>query len=305
MAPLPDDDDLAPPDDDDVWHGHEPPPPPPPVDLTPPPDAPTPGAVLGRLQSYRDRGAKPTAASAPLAPPRKKRAASTQAPPAPAPAEPPPPPAAPRPEPVAASAPPAPAPEPPPPAAPPPAATPSGPPSPSPSADLPSEDTTAPPTPGGPRRDPARPDPRGSALCDGTRWRRFVHALPREDGMGPVKAALATAGFLSAADGVIHVGFEGTVGLNQARNLSSHPALQESLAEAFGPSARLSFSLDPEGRAGRTLNEEIDRLREERRLALDANARNHTRVQLALGWFEGGRIDGVRLPEIKEVTDVQ
>ena len=123
--------------------------------------------------------------------------------------------------------------------------------------------------------------------------------------MGPVKAALATAGFLAAVDGEIHVGFEGTVGLNQARNLSSHPALEEALATTFGEGTRLAFSLDADGNSGRTLNEEVDRIRAQRRADLDDAARSHPTVQLTLAQFDGARIEGVRLPEVKEVTDVQ
>ncbi len=299
LPPMPDDE-FAPPEDE--LAAMAPVPPSPPLESRPPAEAPTPGAVLGRLKSYRDRSARAPGSTDDAAPtaPEPSTTPSEPAAPSPTPGSPPPAPAQAAPSSQAA---------PPSPASPPPPSSQAAPPSP---ASPPSPAPRPPPTqarkaPSGPAplRDPTRPDPAGSDLCGAQAWRRFVHALPREEGMGPVKAALATSGFLSAGDGAIHVGFEGTVGLNQARNLSCHPALEEALAVAFGEGTRLAFSLDVDGLSGRTLNEEVDRLRAERRDALDANARSHTTVQLTLAQFEGARIEGVRLPEIKEVTDVQ
>jgi DNA polymerase III subunit gamma/tau len=284
LPPMPDDDDA--PADNDFGHHDSVEPPPPAKPYVPPKDVPTAGAVLGRLKSYRSRAGAPEEpavrdASPPAKTPKIEPAVAAPEPPAP--------------EPPASDPSPAPTPAP---APPPPAAAPDPAPTPPPKA-------RKTPVPAESARDPKRPDPSGTDLCDAIRWRRFVHALPRDEGMGPVKAALATAGFVAANDGVVSLGFEGMVGLNQARNLASHPSLEEAVAGAFGEGTKLAFSLDPNGQAGRTLNEEVDRLLAKRRAALEADARAHDTVQLALSQFEGSRIEAVRIPEIKEVSDVQ
>ncbi len=154
-------------------------------------------------------------------------------------------------------------------------------------------------------RDPKRPDPTGSDFCDARRWRRFVHALGGENGMGPVRAALAGAGFMGTAEQRIRLGFAGKISLTQARNLCEMAELQDQLSDTFGAGVALDLQLDEDAASGRSLNEELDLRRAEMRAELEAGARNHPAVARAQTTFPGAEITGVRVPEIKEVDDVR
>ncbi|MEE2830583.1 MAG: hypothetical protein VX498_15450, partial [Myxococcota bacterium] len=152
---------------------------------------------------------------------------------------------------------------------------------------------------------PDRPDPPGSDLCDATRWRRFVHELSQREGMGPISAPLAHAGFLQAQDKTISIGFQAAVSMRQMTELSSSPLLQQSLDEAFGGGTTLAWELDADGRSGRSLAEELRLLRAERRTELTEKAQEDPAVKQVQTVFPGTEITDVILPKSMETPDVR
>jgi len=261
------------------------------------------GDVLNKLLNFHKTGGNGSGG-----PPRPAPAPSAPAPPAAPPVEaaPPAPPVAeePAPPPVEAAPPPPVAEEPAPPpveAAPPPPRRAAPRPAPAPPTSTPARRRP----PAEPQLPPDRPDPEGSELCDGTRWRRFVFGLRGRNDLGASVAALARAGFLGASDGTIHLGFGSEIAVRQMESLAATPGLMDALQGVFGGDAKLSWSLDDDSRRGRSLVEELELRKAALAAKLDADSRADGAVQMALEMFEGSEIAGVRLPDNLEVDDVR
>lgn len=154
--------------------------------------------------------------------------------------------------------------------------------------------------------DPARPDPAGSALCDGQKWRRFVHALASDEQLTVVRGMLARSGFLSADGDTIRVGFFSAVTLRNVEGELDDSNLRAAARAWFGRDVTIACSLDDAGASGRSLAEELDRIRAEKAADLRAKALSHPAVTGTLDIFPGSTVLGEpRIPEIQEITDVQ
>ena len=181
-----------------------------------------------------------------------------------------------------------------------------------PSAPAPSSDDDDDPAPAPPPRreaptrlDPARPDPPGTDLCDGQRWRRFVHGLGADEQLTVLRGMLARSGFLSTEGDVIHVGFFSTVTLQNAEAELDEPAFQSAARAYFGRDVTLGCTTDATGASGRSLAEELDRIRAERTASLRADALAHPAVTATQNVFPGATVAGEpRIPAIEEISDV-
>ncbi len=88
-------------------------------------------------------------------------------------------------------------------------------------------------------------------------------------------------------------------------SVAEHPTLLASLSDSFGEGTTLSWSHDPEGRASRTLSEELELRRTEMTQDLDTSARNDPAVVRTMELFPGATIEKVSLPKNLEVEDVR
>ena len=156
-----------------------------------------------------------------------------------------------------------------------------------------------------PSLDPARPDPPGGPRCDAPGWRRFVHGLDGENGRGPLRAAFAVAGFLGNEGDTVRLGFQSELTLKHARRALDDARLLEALSARFDPPITLDLVHDPEGLGGRTLQEELERIRGERTAKLEADARNHPAVEVVRKVFPGAEVRAVKTPRVEEIHDVR
>jgi hypothetical protein len=115
---------------------------------------------------------------------------------------------------------------------------------------------------------------------------------------------LSRGGFLGEEDGTVRVGFRSDVSLRQAERLAEGSDLQAHVRDWFGRDLRLTFVADPESRAGRTLAEEMDRIRGERLADMEGHARAHDAVKRVLTRFPGARVESIQLPDHVEISDV-
>ncbi len=153
--------------------------------------------------------------------------------------------------------------------------------------------------------DPLRPDPPGGARCDAPTWRRFVHGIGAGGSTGPLRAAFAVASFLGNEGDAVQLGFQSELTLKHARRALEDERLTAALEAAFDGPVTLDLQHDPEGRGGRTLQEELERIRREQTAALDAGARAHAAVATVEKVFPGAAIRSVKPPRIEEIHDVQ
>ncbi len=161
--------------------------------------------------------------------------------------------------------------------------------------------TTAPPlTP-----PPASENGAKDALCDARGWRRFIHSLEGNERLSPLQALLATSGLLSCEDRTLELGFDSEPTLQQAERLVTEDGFMEQAEQHFGVGIELRFTLDEAGRRAGSLSEELERIRSEHRKRLDEASRQHPAVSRSLDTFPGTVIDVVRVPELKEISDVQ
>jgi hypothetical protein len=156
-----------------------------------------------------------------------------------------------------------------------------------------------------PEFDESRPDPAGSALCDASRWRRFVHSLADRPTLGPAVAAFARAGFLGADGTTIAIGFATEIGLRQMESLASTPGLMESVRAEFGDDVRLAWSVDVEDRRGRSLSDELLVRRRDKEQQVDSASRADQAVERVLARFPGSEIATVTFPDDLEIDDVR
>jgi hypothetical protein len=150
-----------------------------------------------------------------------------------------------------------------------------------------------------------RPDPPGSALCDATRWRRFVHQFGQQEKMGALSAPLAMAGFVGTEGQTISIGFLSSLPLRQMEEVAVSADLQSALHASFGEGTRLIWSFDRDGKSGRSLIEELRLQRAERRAELEERATGNAAVARVQDTFPGAQIADVFLPETLEITDVR
>jgi DNA polymerase-3 subunit gamma/tau len=153
--------------------------------------------------------------------------------------------------------------------------------------------------------DEHRPDPPGTALCDATRWRRFVHQFGQEKGMGVVCAPLAMAGFVGTEGQSISIGFASPLPMRQMEEVCGLAVLQTALHENFGEGTSLTWIMDREGLSGRSLVEELRLQRAERRAELEERAVGSEAVALVQEVFPGSKIADVFLPDTLEITHVR
>ena len=154
--------------------------------------------------------------------------------------------------------------------------------------------------------DPARPDPAGTALCDGPRWRRFVHSLGDDEQSDVLRGLLSRSGFLTTDGDTIHVGFSSEVTLRNVEAEIDDSGLRASARVWFGRDVTISCSLDTTGASGRSLADELARIRAEKTAALRAEALVHPAVTATLDIFPGAAVVGEpRIPDIQEIDDVQ
>ena len=155
------------------------------------------------------------------------------------------------------------------------------------------------------RLDPARPDPPGNALCDAPKWRQFVHALSADDGITVLRGMLARGGFLGADDATIHVGFTSQVTLKNVLAEIDDDALKAAARSWFGKDVTIACVIDADGASGRSLAEELDRIRAEKTATLRADALASPAVANTLDVFPGAAVVGEpRIPDIQEISDV-
>ena len=145
----------------------------------------------------------------------------------------------------------------------------------------------------------------GVQLCDAKGWRRFVHSLEGTERLAPLQALLATSGLLSCNQRALELGFDSEPTLQQAERLISEDGFMERAEQHFGGLVELRFVLDEAGRRAISLAEELERIRTEHRQRLDEASRQHPAVSRSLDMFPGAVIDDVRVPELKEISDVQ
>ena len=156
------------------------------------------------------------------------------------------------------------------------------------------------------RLDPGRPDPAGTDLCDGQKWRRFVHSLASDEQITVLRGMLARSGFLSTDGDTIHIGFFSGVTLRNVQAELDDSNLQAAARAWFGRDVTIACGLDTAGASGRSLAEELDRLRAKKAAELRAQALSHPAVTGTLDIFPGSAVLGEpRIPEIQEITDVQ
>ena len=152
---------------------------------------------------------------------------------------------------------------------------------------------------------PDRPDPPGTDLCDAVTWRRFVHSLSDEESLSVGRGMLARSGFLSASGTSITVGFYSNHTLRNAIIELEDDALQAAITEHFGDGVTLDPVLDDDGVSGRSLAEELDRLRAIKTEELRQAALAHPAVTTAQRVFQGATIIGEpRIPPIEEIAHV-
>jgi DNA polymerase-3 subunit gamma/tau len=150
-----------------------------------------------------------------------------------------------------------------------------------------------------------RPDPPGTALCDATRWRRFVHQFGQQKGMGVVCAPLAIAGFIGTEGQSISIGFASSLPMRQMEEVCGLAVLQTALHESFGEGTSLCWIMDREGVSGRSLVEELRLQRAEQRAELEERAVGSEAVALVQEVFPGSKIADVFLPDTLEITHVR
>ena len=154
--------------------------------------------------------------------------------------------------------------------------------------------------------DPSRDDPPGSDLCDGPRWRQFVHSLADDENLGVARGLLARSGFLGVDGTTIRIGFYSSVTLSKVGAELEDDAVQAALVDSFGAGVTLETLMDEDGSSGRSLAEEIDRIKAARTSKLRAEALTHPAIGATQEVFPGARIIGEpRVPPIEEVTDVR
>ncbi|MCO4773568.1 MAG: hypothetical protein KDA24_26280, partial [Deltaproteobacteria bacterium] len=150
-----------------------------------------------------------------------------------------------------------------------------------------------------------RPDPPGTDLCDGSKWRKFVHSLGSEDSLGVARGMLARSGFMGCDDKRITVGFYSAVTLEKVVPELDDEGVIASLADWFGAATTLDLVLDTEGVSGRSLAEEIDRIKAEKTAILRREALNSPAVTVTQEVFPGASVIGEpRIPAIQEIADV-
>ncbi len=161
--------------------------------------------------------------------------------------------------------------------------------------------TAAPP----PTPTPASESGATDALCDARGWRRFIHGLEGNERLSPLQALLATSGLLSCEGRTLELGFDSEPTLEQAERLVTEDGFMEQAEQHFGVGIELVFTLDEANRRAGSLSEELERIRSEHRKRLDEASRQHPAVSRSLDTFPGAVIDVVRVPELKEINDVQ
>jgi hypothetical protein len=152
---------------------------------------------------------------------------------------------------------------------------------------------------------PDRPDPKGGELCDAQRWRRFVHSLSGDETMTVVRGMLARSGYMSETGNTLTVGFYSAVTLRNALPEMSDDVLGGALKDYFGSAVTIDPVLDAEGVSGRSLAEELDRIRAIKRGELRRDALAHPAITTAQDLFPGASIVGEpRIPAIEDIQDV-
>jgi DNA polymerase III subunit gamma/tau len=156
--------------------------------------------------------------------------------------------------------------------------------------------------------DPRRSDPPGTELCDGTKWRRFVHRLQGREEIAELVAALGRTGFLRVEGLTICVGLGSKISIRQLSRLMETklgPKLNDALIAAFGEGTRLHWEVDGTGARGRSLSEELKLLREERLALLRKASEQDESVRRTLELFPGAKIERIELPDEVEIDDVR
>jgi len=152
---------------------------------------------------------------------------------------------------------------------------------------------------------PVATPPPSSELCDASAWRQFVHSLADNHELAPLQALLATGHFLSAAADEITVGFRADLPLRQTERLAETPSFLERSRQQFGERVTLAFTLAPEGSGGRSLSDELQRIRSEHREQGENDARQHPAISRTLDAFPGAGIKSVHVPKLEEIKDVR
>ncbi len=153
---------------------------------------------------------------------------------------------------------------------------------------------------------PGRPDPAGTDLCDGTKWRQFVHSLSNDDSLSVVRGMLARSGFMSADKTTITVGFYSSVTHDKVQTEIDDDAFRSALTGTFGEGVQLSTVLDTDGQSGRSLAEEIDRIKAEKTEELRRQTLSAPAVAATQEVFPGAAVIGEpRIPAIEEIADVR
>ncbi len=142
-------------------------------------------------------------------------------------------------------------------------------------------------------------------LCDAKGWRQFVHSLEGTEQLSPLQALLATSGLLSCEGSKLRLGFDSEPTLQQAERLVSEDGFMERAEQYFGACIEIDFVLDQAGTRAGSLAEELERIRTEHHQKLDKSARNHPAVTRSLETFPGSVINTVKVPPLKEISDVQ
>jgi len=153
---------------------------------------------------------------------------------------------------------------------------------------------------------PDRPDPSGGEVCDAQKWRRFVHSLSSDETMSVVRGMLARSGYMSETGNTVTIGFYSAVTLRNAVTEMTDDVLGGALKDYFGAAVAIEPVLDTGGVSGRSLAEELDRLRAIKRDELRRDALAHPAITAAQELFPGASIIGEpRIPTIEEIHDVQ
>ncbi len=132
-----------------------------------------------------------------------------------------------------------------------------------------------------------------------------MHSLSSVEQITVLRGMLARSGFLSADGDTIRIGFFSGVTLRNVEAELDDSNLKAAARASFGRDVTFACSLDTAGASGRSLAEELDRLRAEKAAELRAQALSHPAVTGTLDIFPGSAVLGEpRIPAIQEITDV-
>ncbi|HCP47315.1 MAG TPA: hypothetical protein DIU15_14835 [Deltaproteobacteria bacterium] len=142
-------------------------------------------------------------------------------------------------------------------------------------------------------------------LCTGTSWRQFLHELSTTEHLAPLCAILSRGTFLGSTSNEVHIGFQASTTLRQAKKLGDTPEFLDAAREAFGPDVLLRYEADPDHRGSASLSEELERIRKDHKSQQEQSALEHPAVQQASMLFPGTKIESIEVPELKEIDHVQ